>query len=71
MGVSRNRDKLMMEWVPLCRQAVVHAVLKGLNRPALHARTLGFIHPVTSEQLHFSSDLPEDFVTSLKTLREL
>ena len=55
----------------MCRQAIVHTVLKGLQRPALHARTLGFVHPVTSEQLHFSSDLPEDFVASLETLREL
>ena len=29
-------------------------------RQALHARTLGFEHPVTGEKLHFSSELPED-----------
>jgi len=33
----------------------------GLGRPALHARTLGFAHPVTGEQLRFEVDPPEDF----------
>lgn len=29
-------------------------------RQALHAKTLGFIHPVTGKELFFESDLPED-----------
>jgi 23S rRNA pseudouridine1911/1915/1917 synthase len=29
-------------------------------RHALHAKTLGFIHPVTGEQMDFESELPED-----------
>jgi len=29
-------------------------------RQALHAKELSFLHPLTEEQLHFSSDLPED-----------
>jgi 23S rRNA pseudouridine1911/1915/1917 synthase len=29
-------------------------------RQALHARTLGFVHPKTGEQMDFTSDLPED-----------
>jgi 23S rRNA pseudouridine1911/1915/1917 synthase len=27
----------------------------------LHAKTLGFIHPKTKENLSFDSDLPQDF----------
>lgn len=54
-------------------------VLKGLNtakykqfvqncleimpHQALHARTLGFTHPVSGERLHFSSELPDDMQT--------
>jgi 23S rRNA pseudouridine1911/1915/1917 synthase len=40
----------------------VREVLKRLNfqRQALHAATLGFIHPITRDQLRFSSDLPPD-----------
>lgn len=29
-------------------------------RQALHAKTLGFKHPTTGEELHFNSELPED-----------
>ncbi|MEO6386883.1 MAG: RluA family pseudouridine synthase [Croceibacterium sp.] len=32
----------------------------GFYRQALHAATLGFVHPVTSDRLRFSSDLPPD-----------
>ena len=35
-------------------------VLGGLKRQALHAKTLGFVHPVTGERLSFDSELPED-----------
>ncbi|MCX6271056.1 MAG: RluA family pseudouridine synthase [Bacteroidetes bacterium] len=31
-----------------------------LNRQALHAKSLGFVHPTTREYLFFDSDLPED-----------
>ena len=34
--------------------------LKHFPRQALHARTLGFTHPVTGKTLSFESDLPED-----------
>jgi len=30
------------------------------QRQALHARTLGFVHPTTGKQMDFTSDLPED-----------
>lgn len=30
-------------------------------RQALHARTLGFVHPSTHEQMDFTSELPADF----------
>lgn len=32
-----------------------------LPRQALHARELGFIHPVTGKEMFFEADLPEDF----------
>ena len=31
-----------------------------LGRQALHARTLGFIHPVTAEYLEFTTEMPND-----------
>jgi 23S rRNA pseudouridine1911/1915/1917 synthase len=33
---------------------------KTCPRQALHARSLGFIHPATGKELHFESDFPED-----------
>lgn len=35
-------------------------LLQGLGRQALHARLLGFQHPVSGEYLEFSSPLPDD-----------
>ena len=32
-----------------------------LPRQALHARTLGFVHPVTKKHMDFDTDLPDDF----------
>jgi 23S rRNA pseudouridine1911/1915/1917 synthase len=33
---------------------------KLLPRQALHAKTLGFVHPVTGETMRFETDLPQD-----------
>jgi 23S rRNA pseudouridine1911/1915/1917 synthase len=33
----------------------------GFRRQALHAARLGFSHPITSESLDFTADLPDDF----------
>ena len=34
--------------------------INGLKRQALHAKSLGFLHPRTAEWLSFTSDLPDD-----------
>ncbi|WP_339736896.1 RluA family pseudouridine synthase [uncultured Sunxiuqinia sp.] len=38
----------------------VHNCFKVLPRQALHAKTLGFVHPTTGEEMLFDSQLPED-----------
>lgn len=40
----------------------------GFKRQALHARTLGFIHPVTGESLMFESAIPADMQELLSAL---
>ena len=45
-----------------------NSILK-LDRQFLHAKTLGFIHPVTNKNLEFSSILPHDLEKILKILR--
>jgi 23S rRNA pseudouridine1911/1915/1917 synthase len=38
----------------------------GLGRPALHAKVIGFIHPVTKKYLEFTSELPDDMRESVE-----
>ena len=40
-----------------------------LPRHALHAKTLGFIHPVTRKNVFFDSPLPDDFTKLLDKWR--
>ncbi len=41
-------------------KAFIHNCFTLCPRQALHARTLGFVHPLTGAALHFSAALPED-----------
>ena len=36
------------------------AEIRGFRRQALHAASLGFAHPLTGEQLHFETPMPDD-----------
>ncbi|MBS2098953.1 RluA family pseudouridine synthase [Carboxylicivirga linearis] len=40
-----------------------------LPRQALHAKTLGFVHPTTKEFMSFDSELPDDMVQALEKWR--
>ena len=44
----------------------VENCFKLLPRQALHAKTLGFIHPKTGEFMQFDSELPEDFKSCIE-----
>lgn len=43
--------------------------VKTFTRQALHAATLGFVHPVTGDDMHFESGLPGDMRALLAALR--
>ena len=47
----------------------VRNCFKLCPRQALHAKTLGFVHPVTGEMMHFDSELPEDFLAMVDAWR--
>ncbi|MGB8705650.1 MAG: RluA family pseudouridine synthase [Gillisia sp.] len=47
----------------------VENCFKILPRQALHAKTLGFTHPVTKEWLSFDSDLPQDMQDCIEKWR--
>lgn len=62
-----------------------HTILRGINLPkyrhfvqnvfeilprhALHAHTLGFVHPVTGKELYFESPMPEDMHQAVEKWR--
>lgn len=46
----------------------VQRLLKRIDRQALHARTIGFVHPVTGKTLSFDSALPADMQAVLTLL---
>ena len=43
--------------------------VKAFARQALHAATLGFVHPVTGADMRFDAPLPEDMAALLRALR--
>lgn len=47
----------------------VQAMLQMLPRQALHARTIGFIHPVTRKEMLFESNVPADMQEVLRFLK--
>ena len=42
-------------------KAFIQNCFKVCPRQALHAKTLGFVHPTTGKQMDFNSEWPEDF----------
>ena len=60
---GRTPKVVNQEWVEL------KEYLQNFNRQALHATTLGFVHPITNEKLHFESELPSDMLALEKILK--
>ncbi|PCH68501.1 MAG: RNA pseudouridine synthase [Bacteroidales bacterium] len=48
----------------------VQNCFKICPRQALHAKTLGFIHPVTKEYISFDSEIPEDMAALIQKWRD-
>jgi len=46
-------------------------LFKALPRQALHARSLGFTHPMTGEEMDFAAELPDDMEHVLDRLRKV
>ena len=43
--------------------------LNTFNRQALHATVLGFVHPITKENMYFESNLPKDMIELEKIIQ--
>jgi 23S rRNA pseudouridine1911/1915/1917 synthase len=61
-----GRRRLASVEPPALRQG-----LQKLHRQALHAASLGFVHPAMGKMMEFSSPLPEDMEEALALLRNL
>ena len=53
------------------KHPVFREAAEALGRPALHARVLGFVHPVTGKKVRFEVDPPADFEVILTALRAI
>ena len=47
----------------------IHNCFKLCPRQALHAKTLGFVHPTTGQQMDFTSEWPEDMAALIEKWR--
>ena len=47
-----------------------NSVFDMIDRPALHAKTLGFIHPKTGEEMLFEAEIPDDMQRVIKFLSD-
>ena len=50
-------------------KAFIHNCLALCPRQALHAKTLGFVHPRTGKQMDFDSEWPADFAALIEKWR--
>ncbi|NCU73566.1 MAG: RNA pseudouridine synthase, partial [Candidatus Fonsibacter ubiquis] len=46
-------------------------LLEGFKRQALHARSIGFIHPTSKKEMEFECEKPKDFENLIKTIKKL
>ena len=66
---SYGGDKIIKGTVFSKYKQFVENCFEIMPRQALHARSLGFEHPVTKHRMYFESDLPADFQAVLEKWR--
>jgi 23S rRNA pseudouridine1911/1915/1917 synthase len=59
-------DKILRGTTYTKYKQFVNNCFKILPRQALHAKTLGFVHPTSGEKMIFNSDLPEDMTLAIE-----
>ena len=55
--------------IPKAATAAAARLVESIGRPALHARVLGFVHPVSGEEVVFEAAPPDDFGGLVEALR--
>ena len=46
-------------------------MIKDFDRQFLHAKSLGFIHPLSNKEVHFETPLPKDLSKLVRKLRNI
>ena len=49
----------------------LNSMIKNIDRQFLHAKSLGFVHPSSHEEVRFEIPLPNDLLKLVKKLRNL
>jgi len=62
-------DKILKGTVFTKYKQFVNNCFELLPRQALHAKSLGFLHPKTKEEVYFEAELPADFQLALEKWR--
>ena len=62
-------DKILKGTIYTKYKQFVDNCFEVCNRCALHAKTLGFIHPITQEEVFFESPLPKDMFNVIEKWR--
>ena len=50
--------------------ADIEKKINNFNRQALHAKSLGFVHPRTGKEIFFEAERPKDFDALIKNLKK-
>jgi len=67
---ERYEGNLILRGINLPKyKQFVQNIFEILPRPALHAHSLGFIHPTTKKEMYFECPMPEDMDSAIKKWR--
>lgn len=64
-------DKILKGNTTSSYKKFIENCFKSCSRQALHARTLGFVHPVTGKEMFFEAPIPEDMSVLIEKWRNL
>ena len=63
---SYGKTKKKFRKIDLCLEKKIN----NFNRQALHAKSLGFVHPKTKREIFFEAKRPKDFDSLIKNLKK-